>query len=569
MLRIIGLLIALSAASVCGQTHPADIDTLIQTLSEADPAVRQDAARQLIALGADARPHLLAALKSDNPEIRARAGEILRELPWHRPGDSPAVKEILAKYGTMEDGQRFIAAGRLASLADNEGHEALLRLAVEEPSDRVRWLVVAILREQSTYGPAKQRLQQLDADSPHSAIVLLAGWGWYQVDTGKSHQLLQKAIELEMQNWRQPNAEMLLALNVLAEDALAHSDYARAAELVRKKIHFADPSESAEDASLDPAMELFALHAQHGPLKGLAQDLAEHRSLLGRREMLYVWAGLLRRWHGPNAGDLAAAALVVDQPAQHQHLSTGDFLMSCDWNDWAKSEFETAIAQTGDENDLIIDASACFRLSQLAIARGDDAGAADHMAEAMRLVNAGDDMFLRRRDQGAEVADNAIQAEIHYRRWRAARAGKPDEAKKHLDELLRLDPADIEIAIEVVPALAAAGRKADADKVFDAAYALLKKLLDDEPQNPEHMNNLAWLCARCDRHLDQAMDLSNRAVTELPENYAYLDTAAEACFRTGDAKRAVELEEKALGFRPRDDFMLEQLARFRADVNED
>lgn len=556
--------LALLTATAAAQTRPvADIDALIQTLAEADPSVRQHAAQQLIAMGADARPHLLAAMESDNPEIRARAGEILRELPWHRAADPQPVKEILEKYGKMEEGQRFIAAGKLAMLPDQQGHVALLRLAVEEPSDRVRWLVVAILREQSMYGPAKRTLAQLDTNSQHSSIVLLSSWGWYQVDTERSQQLMRRAVDLEMKNWRQPNTEMLLALSVLTEDAIAHADYTRAAELLRLHIHFADPAGVADDPSSNPAMQLLALHADHGPLEGFAQDFDQHRALLGRRETLYVAARLLRRWHCPVAGDISQSVLVVDQPSQDQHFVAGDFLMSRQWYDWAKSEFEAALAQQGDDSDPLIGVSMRFRLSQLAIARNDDAAAAEQMEQAMRLIT-GDEMLLRRRGDGAELADNTIWAEIHFRRWRAARHGNRVEADQHLTELLKLNPSDIEIAIEIVPALDQMKRQAEADKVFDAAYASLKKLLDDEPQNPEHMNNLAWLCARCDRKLDQAMDLSKSATAELPENYAYLDTAAEACFRTGDAQRAVVLETKALRFRPRDKFMLEQLERFRA-----
>ena len=49
----------------------------------------------------------------------------------------------------------------------------------------------------------------------------------------------------------------------------------------------------------------------------------------------------------------------------------------------------------------------------------------------------------------------------------------------------------------------------------------------------------------------------------LPENAAYLDTAAEAHFRNGDAKGAVRMETRALELRPNDAFMQEQLARFK------
>lgn len=590
---LIGLLAACGggAGLARGQTIPtsvpassAEVDELIGTLSEADPEARQMAAERLIALGADARPQLLRATESDNPEIRARAAEILRELPWHRAGDPQAVKDILAKYGKMEAGQRFIAVGRLAALPDRKGHEALLRLAVEEPDDRVRWLVVAILREQSMYGPAKRRLQQLDADSPHSAIVLLAGWGWYQVDAARSRQLMEKAVDLEEHARRpEPNAQMLMALSVLVDEALAHADYPRAVELTRRQIAFAEhgggggggrDNGDEYEPWADRALQLLALHAEHGPFDGFASDLLEHHAaappLATRRESLYIMARLLQRWHAASAArGVASAAQNADQPARQQRLATGDFLLGRQWNEWALAEYNAAMTQAtdGDANDAIVTASAHFRLSQAAIATGDDAAAAQHMDDAMQLIRSAADnnMLLHRQGEGAQLADEAIEAEILYRRWRAARdQGNAADAEKHLSELLKLKPSDIEIAIEVVPALDASQRSAEADKIFEAAYALLKTRLDAEPDNPEHMNNLAWLCARCDRKLDEAQNLARRAVAELPENYAYLDTAAEVHFRKGEAAKAVELEQKALLFRPHDEFMRDQLERFQA-----
>jgi predicted Zn-dependent protease len=78
------------------------------------------------------------------------------------------------------------------------------------------------------------------------------------------------------------------------------------------------------------------------------------------------------------------------------------------------------------------------------------------------------------------------------------------------------------------------------------------------------MNNLAWLCARCDQKLDEALDLSKQAVAAQPDNAAYIDTLAEVHFRRGDAAEAARLESQALRFKPDDEFMQRQYLRFKA-----
>ena len=53
-----------------------------------------------------------------------------------------------------------------------------------------------------------------------------------------------------------------------------------------------------------------------------------------------------------------------------------------------------------------------------------------------------------------------------------------------------------------------------------------------------------------------------QALRVQPENYAYLDTAAELNFALGRVEEAVRLEKRALAIKPGDAFMEGQLRRF-------
>jgi len=79
------------------------------------------------------------------------------------------------------------------------------------------------------------------------------------------------------------------------------------------------------------------------------------------------------------------------------------------------------------------------------------------------------------------------------------------------------------------------------------------------------MNNLAWLCARCNRRLTDAMKFADQAVAAEPDNSAYIDTDAECHFRAGDKADAIKLETRALQLTPNDTFMMGQLQRFQGE----
>ena len=141
---------------------------------------------------------------------------------------------------------------------------------------------------------------------------------------------------------------------------------------------------------------------------------------------------------------------------------------------------------------------------------------------------------------------------------------EPEAQLRRIGELIELDYPSIDFVIEVVSELKHRHRNDEARAFFDRAYARMKKEeIDLDPHNPESQNNLAWLCANCDERLDEALTLAQEAVRQFPQSYAYVDTLAETYFRLGHADKAVELETQALYLRPTDDFIQEQLAKFK------
>jgi tetratricopeptide (TPR) repeat protein len=258
-----------------------------------------------------------------------------------------------------------------------------------------------------------------------------------------------------------------------------------------------------------------------------------------------------------------AASGVGGSGPWQEHVQVGTFLADHGWDDYAVIEFRRALAA-----DPMSALSARFWLRQVAERRKDYAEAAQ---QAKAVIEQVPEIVVGPRGRlpspGEDSAPTQWWSLYHLHAYMdAARAGDEPRATAHLDELVRIEPSDSEVVLEAVPALKDRGRAAAARKLFDRGYAQVKRQLDADPDSPEMMNNLAWLCARSGERLEEAVRLSQKAIAADPVNYAYIDTAAEALFRTGDAAEAVRLETRALEFRPDDTFMREQLERFRAGV---
>ncbi len=108
--------------------------------------------------------------------------------------------------------------------------------------------------------------------------------------------------------------------------------------------------------------------------------------------------------------------------------------------------------------------------------------------------------------------------------------------------------------------------------MYEQAESALKEAMKLDPDNPDILNNLAWLYvkAKDDRfyHPRQALLLAMEAARLKPESYI-LDTLAESFFANGYYKRAVETERLALKkARQNREYYKKQLDRFLKAMKE-
>jgi tetratricopeptide (TPR) repeat protein len=313
---------------------------------------------------------------------------------------------------------------------------------------------------------------------------------------------------------------------------------------------------------------LFFLHARYGPAKGFEEDLAAYAKQLTRPQLQYCVGRVYER-EGRRlmAHACYLAAWSATPPTWRMHNDVAALLMRLGMIDQAQQHYEAAVALAGNEESReSIDSR--LQLALIAAKRGEDFAAAEGFrkllasplpAQANFVYNAGG------KQQSGEEARKYLEAEMHWRYLRAARAkNDANSVKAHVKELVRLRPARPDIAMDVVPLLKEMGRSEDAAAMFGAAYQVVKTDLEGRTNDARRLNDLAWLCARCGEHLEEAAKLAQAALAIDPDNAAYLDTAAEAQFRLGKIKEAIQLETRAVELRPDDPVLHEQLERFKA-----
>jgi Zn-dependent protease with chaperone function len=107
-------------------------------------------------------------------------------------------------------------------------------------------------------------------------------------------------------------------------------------------------------------------------------------------------------------------------------------------------------------------------------------------------------------------------------------------------------------------------------KRYNEAEGIMRQALDEAPEHPELLNNLAWLYATSPPpyfNPEEALELALRAAARSPESPHILDTLAEAYYVNGRYQEAIEAIDKALALNPpKRDYYLGQKRRFEEDL---
>jgi uncharacterized Ntn-hydrolase superfamily protein len=112
-------------------------------------------------------------------------------------------------------------------------------------------------------------------------------------------------------------------------------------------------------------------------------------------------------------------------------------------------------------------------------------------------------------------------------------------------------------------AYAAAGMEELAQRERGIVGIMLERVLREETDDADLLNNLAWFCATADIFIAESIEAAERAVELRPEEAYILDTLAEAYFRAGRVEDAIVTIERAIRIDPESAYYQEQLQRFQ------
>lgn len=146
--------------------------------------------------------------------------------------------------------------------------------------------------------------------------------------------------------------------------------------------------------------------------------------------------------------------------------------------------------------------------------------------------------------------------------WILYRAGRLAEAKQAYEKVIdRFDAADVSPATRESLRDARLALSNICVELDDQAAAerWLEEVLDEFPEDPAALNDLGYLWADGNRHLNRALIMVQRAVEREPDNAAYRDSLGWAYYRLGRSDEALQQLRRAAETEPPDGVILDHL----------
>jgi tetratricopeptide (TPR) repeat protein len=574
--RIVSMILRICLPSIIGAnaafaqspaTSPAASDqqiaALIGKLSSDDPSERQSAAAALLRIGPPARPAIIAATLDDDPSLHAQATAVLINMPWYTPQDAGPVQQILKRYSSDDVGVRRSV---LADLLQNpDAWPALTRLAQEDPSPTIRWILAREFRQQG----GRERLRPFATLQPpanSAPLWTLRGYALLADDRPAALLALKQSADSEFRSPTEDDGEFETVIRNLTAEDFATDKYSDAEQLRRKQVE--RDRALGRTGMTTSLQELFVIEAYFGPLPGLDEDLKLAGSDADSAQIQYALSRMYERSGDAAKAQACAKAAYAVSKTRRQRFLVGDFLGEHQWNDLALTEYTACLEMPNDPDDPTnnLSINLHFRLGDLAARREDHLTSAQETEKALTAM--ADSTFVTRTNavgQDLDVSTGVIWTEVYWQYLKAAE-DRDDQAEvqKRLDQIVASDTSDQNIIIDIVPLLQKQGKTGQADAFFAKAFKEAKADLDDNPQNPEPLNNIAWLCACCDRDLDDALKWAQKAVDLAPHDWGIMDTLAEVNFHLGRFSTALQLEQQALSWAPQDPLLQRKVKLFYA-----
>lgn len=601
-----------SADAFSSQEDTELVRELIEQLADPSFHRRQNAEWQLQQLGLAAFEQLRLATNHPNIQIADRAAYInaSQQVTWWLDGDSAEVRSYLRDYSSLDPDRRAHSIMMLGQHDKPDSWLALCRLARFDHVEYSSRLAALALLENI----AKQSgLSAEEQSSIRSAI-------------GSGSRLSVKWVSQAMQDMEHKQADIEAWMALIDEESISDETLPNVAQNMALRRNFYEwlwiwlerltgkeeamntvgpllielagggsGNDNARTASFGSLRE-FSYWALDRKFPQLVQELAKEfsDSFDSNGELGYLLAeSYLQLGEKETAEELATQASEILEPPfealrlladpdaarQNQRRRVASTLANRGLFQWADTEYEKALAFTEKNPGSDSDFELRLEVSQYYWLGNDPGRAAEVLQPLMDLKFDDDDALMRSRRRALMEMIGAYYE--FYAGLKFTEQGNLEQAREHLRKALDADRdrnPDIVIAMQK-----AIGSDEQFAEIFEENFVKMRDTFRQAVVNSEDAlsapgdrarrnaledklasdcNQLAWLLAKCERHTEEAVKLSERSLQLKPEYPVYLDTLGRCYFANGEIAKAVETQRKATSEAPFERQMLAQLAEF-------
>lgn len=579
----------------------AEVSIFIEQLGDPNFRIRSNAQEALEKIGLPAFEQLRRALEHPNIQV-ARSAEYLllsQNVVWWLDTDSHEAREQLLDYSALANVEKETRLQQLALLGTDDALLALCRIAKYENNEWLSrsaalYLLNCMLDSDTSRQAelAKSILLVIQQSNRRSTLWL---------STFCNQVLAQQPIEMEPWSRYADELNLDLSKQTLAspeqrQQILKYYEWlTRWAERQQGKqasLEMVRPSMRLVEASSKSIRE-YGYWAISVKLSELIVELSSvYRDLFeSDPKVMYLLAeAYLKLGQHQQANQVAQKALgmpenragvlgqlaprgVGDMEAGQRFVQAGE-LRDRGLFDWAEAEY-----LEGLKVDSRLKVELREMLAHFYWEGGQFQKAAEMLAPLVESVPADHNLPVTNYDHSSVVA-------MHY--WYQALHAT---SEKRLEDAFGLFQKAIEanatavqqnpdILIGLFKIVQTEAQKSYFDQHFNEMVSHFRTLVSAEESRLAHFdvlrsasagmglaqacNQLAWLLANCNSHLDEAIYLSGRSIEIDPDSYAYLDTMSRCQFAAGRLQEAVDYQRRAVAKAPHDRMLNAQLSEFEA-----
>ncbi len=595
-------------------TVPARTAELIERLGDDSFFVRERAQQELAAMGFKAFDALMVAEHHADIEVVARARYLLRllDVQWINDSDPEKVRKLLSDFDQIDGPVRRDRMRALAALPEDQGLEALCRLARFQRDELLsKWAAMFVIeqdsgREQWAQVPTGQPADETAAwalsqveQPPRSSLEVIDVQRWAHrqgviqeaISSSprpaarwlRAYANIRTAPEAPMQTWnelveseakvlartpRQSEPTIITRMLLQQSAWLRTLDHREAADAAMLRILDFVGSDTKSLREL----VMWVVRGEAWPTLDALET--QFSAVIAANPLLGYTVAYARRKQGQTerAEQLAAQARAFRPGDYKEHFTVAGAMQVLGWIDWTEGECQTIIdhkpRNAQSVNYVLVVQS---WLAELLHDRGDD-------LEASEIMDRTNTMFEELAKKNGQQQDRPLSPRRAQARrdlflgLHLAKQGSFDDARDHLYQALKYDEtdADVLIALFELPNLDDKQR-GELKSQIDETCELFRDQIRQDPNNPTPYNQLAWLAANTEGDLDEALQASLRSLKvdiEHPNHPGRLDTLARCYYARGEYEKAVEIQTKAVQLEPHTGLMSRQLAVFLKKLDE-